>query len=470
MTATDPTTARTPVTCQHDTAPDAADPQAAAEVLERGLGRRGFLAAAAAVSAGAAGALATSRPAAAAPTRMPGQILQPGVGPIDGEYYLPTRVDEVLWGYLPRAQTRPNLTMPSGRTVTIDGLSHEGLLEDQGRDPVTWFGERGVPRDKVLKDGIDVARRYARHPRNFDVDGPHVVTGPVFVRGAMPGDVLKIELLSALPRVPYGVISSRHGKGALARQLVGGANDATVEQAMPPVATDGRSTGDPERYGNVSTFTPVGEGPGGAPSAFLPRGGGRKVVFPIQPFAGLMGVASVKDTNAVNDPLVNSIPPTVAGGNIDVNLLTVGSAFYLPVFVEGALFSIGDPHMAMGNGEVALTALEGSLRLTFRLTVCKKGAGTAPSVAFRYPFGETASSWVPIGLSDPDGSRGGQGSDLNIAMRRGVLNALDFLQTDLSMDRATAYAYLSAGANFEVSQVVDRTVGVHAVIPKAHFR
>ena len=90
-------------------------------------------------------------------------------------------------------------------------------------------------------------------------------------------------------------------------------------------------------------------------------------------------------------------------------------------------------------------------------------------VAFHYPFAETEEAWLPIGLSDPDGSRGGQGTDLNIAMRRAVVNALDFLQQDLGMDRAVAYAYLSAAANFEVSQVVDRTSGVHGVISKDHF-
>nr|WP_238589342.1 acetamidase/formamidase family protein [Pseudonocardia sp. HH130629-09] len=151
-------------------------------------------------------------------------------------------------------------------------------------------------------------------------------------------------------------------------------------------------------------------------------------------------------------------------------MLGPDSAFYLPVRAEGALFHVGDPHLAMGDGEVTLTALEGSLRATFRLTVCRPGEGTAPSVAFGYPFGETPDAWVPIGLSDPDGSTGGQGTDLDVAMRRAVVNALDFLQDDRGMDRATAYAYLSAAADFAVSQVVDRTVGVHGVIPKAHFR
>lgn len=164
-----------------------------------------------------------------------------------------------------------------------------------------------------------------------------------------------------------------------------------------------------------------------------------------------------------------SDPTDWGGGTIDIRLLGDGSTFSLPVHTEGALFSVGDPHHAMGDVEVALTAMEGSLRGTFRLTVCKKGAGDAPSVAHRYPFAETADAWIPIGLSDPDGSADGQGSDLDVAMRTAVVNALDFLEQDRGMDRATAYAYLSAAADFTLSQVVDRTVGVHGVIPKAHF-
>jgi acetamidase/formamidase len=448
------------------------DPAAAAERLERGLGRRSFVQAALAAGAVMAAGVATAAPAAATPaarSRLPGQILQPGKGPIDGDVYLQSRPDQVLWGYLPRKTTAPVARIRSGRTITVDTVSHEGILEDQGRDPIAWFGSLGVPRAQVLDDAVAIAREYGRHPRNFDVDGPHVVTGPVYVEGARPGDVLKIEPLSAMPRVPYGVISSRHGKGALSVSFATAAGGISPNEAMPRTP-DGRGTGDPTKYGNVSVFTPVGRGRGGVPSATLPVGRRGSVSWPIEPFAGLMSVATVGDAPVINDPLVNSIPPTVGGGNIDVKLLAVGSAFYLPVATPGALFSVGDPHMSMGNGEVALTALEGSLRLTFRLTVCRPGRGEAPSVAFRYPFGETPDAWVPIGLSDPDGARNEQVSDLDVASRRAVVNALDFLQNDLGMDRAVAYAYLSAAADFEVSQVVDRTVGVHGVIPKSHFR
>lgn len=196
--------------------------------------------------------------------------------------------------------------------------------------------------------------------------------------------------------------------------------------------------------------------------------GQSKVRFPLRPFMGMMGVAYSADADPTS-PSSNSIPPTLGGGNIDIRHLGVGSTFYLPVFAEGALFYVGDPHMAMGDGEAALTAMEGSLRGTFRLSVCKKDSGDAPSVAFGYPFAETEEAWIPIGLSDPNGSVDGQNSDLNGAMRRAVVNALDFLEHDRGMDRATAYAYLSAAADFTVSQVVDRTVGVHGQIFKSHF-
>lgn len=230
-----------------------------------------------------------------------------------------------------------------------------------------------------------------------------------------------------------------------------------------------RRARDPLRYGNVSVFTPNGRGARGVASGFLPVGKRGRAEFPLDPFTGLISVATVTDAAAPNDPLVNSIAPTLGGGNIEVNLLAVGSAFYLPVQVAGALISIGDPRMAMGNGEVALTALEGSLHTT-AASPSASPAQTTRRRSFRYPFGEADDAWAPIRLSDPDGSRNGQTSDLDIASRRAVVNALDLLQHDLGMDRAIAYAQPSAAADFEVSQVVDRTVEVHGVITKAYFR
>lgn len=443
--------------------------RAAAQTITRGIGRRDFVRAVAAVGAGAgvtavAAACATGdTPAATGATTDSFQILQPDHGDIAGDHYLRSTPDQVLWGYVPTVHATPVVRMRSEQTITVDTVSHEGILEDQGRDPVEYFGGKGVNESDVLQDAIAVAAGYNRTQRNFDKDGPHVVTGPVFVEGAEPGDVLKIETLQAVPRVPYGVVSSRHGKGALARKADGTAPDGiSIEEVMPPVASDHRPKANPAEYGNVSTFTAVEDGHG------VMSYGDARVRFPLSPFMGMMGVAFSQDHD-LTAATANSIPPTVAGGNIDIRLLGEGSTLYLPVFAEGALFYVGDPHMAMGDGEVALTAMEGSLRGTYRLTVCKPGSGEAPSVAYHYPFAETESAWVPIGLSDPDGAVGGNGSDLNMAMRRAVVNALDFLQDDQGMDRATAYAYLSAASDFVVSQVVDRTVGVHGQIYKSHF-
>jgi acetamidase/formamidase len=441
--------------------------RSARDTIVDGVGRRDFVRAVAAIGTGvgvAGIAAGCTRTGSAASTLGAVGVLQPGEGTIGGNHYLQSTPDQVLWGYVPNVHAKPVLQMKSGETITIDAVSHEGILEDQGRNPVAYFGSKGVPRSDVLEDAIAIASQYRRTPRDFDKDGPHVVTGPVFVEGAQPGDVLKIETLEAMPRVPYGVVSNRHGKGALARTADGGAPAGiTVEEVMPPVGQDGRPNADPTKYGNVSTFTAVEDGLG------VMRYRNASVRFPLNPFMGMMGVAFSQDS-ALTAPSSNSIPPTLGGGNIDIRLLGVGSTFYLPVFAEGALFYAGDPHLAMGNGEVALTAMEGSLRATFRLTVCKPKSGDAPSVAYRYPFAENADVWVPIGLSDPDGSVNGQISDLNVAMRRAVVNALDFLEFDKGMDRATAYAYLAAAADFSVSQVVDRTVGVHGQISKSHFK
>ncbi|AKS32800.1 acetamidase/formamidase family protein [Mycolicibacterium goodii] len=449
---------------------DASFAQAAAETIMKGIGRRDFVRAVAAMGAGvgltttaAACAAAGETPKAtgAAPGNF--EILQPDHGDITGDHYLQSNPDQVLWGYVPTVHAAPVMRMRSEETITIDTVSHEGILEDQGRNPVEYFGGKGVDESSVLQDAIAVAADYNRTPRNFDKDGPHVITGPVFVDGAQPGDVLKIETLQALPRVPYGVVSSRHGKGALARKADGSAPDGiSLDEVMPPVAGDGRPSGNPTAYGNVSTFTAVEDGHG------IMSYGDARVRFPLSPFMGIMGVAFSQDRD-LTAPTANSIPPTIGGGNIDIRLLGEGSTLYLPVFAEGALFYVGDPHMAMGDGEVALTAMEGSLRGTYRLTVCKPGSGDAPSVAYHYPFAETDDAWVPIGLSDPDGAVDGNGTDLDVAMRRAVINALDFLQNDQGMDRATAYAYLSAASDFAVSQVVDRTVGVHGQIYKSHF-
>jgi acetamidase/formamidase len=182
---------------------------------------------------------------------------------------------------------------------------------------------------------------------------------------------------------------------------------------------------------------------------------GEAVRFPTAPFMGVMGVA------AATDELVHSVPPGVFGGNMDVKDLGVGTIVYLPVFVSGANFYTGDPHMVQANGEVALTALEHSMRATFRVTLLKKGDSRIPSSSgsLDKPFGETRDYWIAIGLNP----------DLDEAMKDAVREAMRFLTEKLGMDRAIALAYMSAATDFNVSQVVDRTKGIHALIRKRDF-
>jgi acetamidase/formamidase len=414
------------------------------EDLDEGIGRRTLLKAAAAIGTGAvapAWALGSGCGGAAQDTG-PGagpKVLQSGQGP-HAKAYVTSTPETIHWGILPNRDVTPVGTVRSGTAVTFDTVSHEGILEDQGRDPVAYFASKKVAERDVLNDARAIAGSDLDH--DLDNDGPHVVTGPVDVAGARPGDVLRVDVVELTPRVPYGVISSRHGKGAL-----------PDEYPLGPGPQPGASAQRPELYNNVSIFTSV-RGVDGRDTALLDAGR-MSAEFPIDPFMGIMGVAT--DTSE----RVNSIPPTMAGGNIDIRNLTVGSTLYLPVFVSGAKFFVGDPHYRQGHGEVALTALEAPLRGTFKLTLLRRGDPRVPGGRgfLDAPFGETAEYWMPVGL-DPD---------LDEAMKMAVRQAIGFLNGEFGMERATAYAYLSAASDFVVSQVVDKTKGVHALIRKAEF-
>lgn len=370
----------------------------------------------------------------------PGKLSVPGVrGKV---WYVPSTLSTIKWGYLPNRLDAPVLQVPSGATVVFDTVSHEGLLEDQGRDALKYFSSKGVAPNMVLNDAIAITR--SSLPHDFVKDGPHIVTGPIAIQGAQPGDVLKVEILAVTPRVPYGVISNRHGKGALPGEMPEG----------PPPESDA-SAAQPEKFHNVSVFTPIRKDKHGRWIGVMKNMQGKEVTFATAPFMGVMGVA------AATDQPVHSVPPGVYGGNMDVKDLGAGTTVYLPVFVEGANFYTGDPHMVQANGEVALTALEHSMRATFRFTLLKQGDPRIPSASgsLEKPFGETRDYWIAIGLNP----------DLDEAMKDAVREALRFLTEKLGMDRAVAYAYLSAATDFNVSQVVDRTKGIHALIRKRDF-
>jgi len=359
-------------------------------------------------------------------TSGPIPILQPRTGPIPGDHYLPATPTTVLWGRLPCAADTPVLEISSGETVTFDTVSHEGILDDQGKNPAAYFSAYGVPRDQVLDDAVEIA---ASVLRDAGADGPHVVVGPVHVAGAHPGDLLKITVETLVPRVPYGVISNRHGKGALAGELPRGEHNVSVFAAVA------------EREGVLHGTLPLREG------------GDPLVAFPLAPFLGTMGVA------VAGEERPHSVPPGTHGGNIDINLLVEGTALFLPVQVEGALAYVGDPHFAQGDGEVALTALEASLRATLRFEVIPAEAARAAFGEVVGPLVRTPEYLVPTGM-DPD---------LDAAMRASVRSSLALLAGRWGMDEHLAYAYLSAATDFDISQVVDIVSGVHARIREEDF-
>lgn len=304
------------------------------------------------------------------------------------------------------ADRAPVLRIKSGDTVRIDTVSHGGLTDD----PVAFFAAAGIPADQVLQDVIDISKV----PRPTDpIAGGHVLTGPVYVEGAEPGDMLEVRVIAVTPRVPYGV--NNPGPGGVAPTLV------------------------PERHTKVIKFDTTT-----MTSAHSPG-----VTIPIRPFMGIMAVAPRPQINRVG-----SRAPGEFGGNLDFRLLTAGSTLYLPVFNPGALFYTGDSHAAQGHGEVSGNAIEASMTATLQF-VLHKGQGKD----MRFPYAEDAENYYPMGL-DPD---------LDTAYRYAVQDTVYFLQKVKGMTAADAYSLSSVGLDFGVQQAVDGTLGAYGAVPKSYF-
>lgn len=337
-------------------------------------------------------------------------------GEYKGNYYVPSTLNTITWGYLPNKDAKPVISVPSGSVVTFDIVSHEGLLEDQGRDAEKYFKSKGVKDAYILDEAKTITKSNLKH--DFHKDGPHLVTGPIEIQGAQPGDILKVEVIKVEPRVPYGIISNRHGKGAL------------VGEFPKKPKQENASATHPERYGNVSVFTPIEKNANGEYEGVLKTESGKAIRFLLYPFMGIMGVA------ANSSEPVHSVPPAIYGGNIDINELGAGSTAYYPVQVKGALFYTGDSHFAQGDGEVALTALEASARATLKFTLLKTGKDKIPGKEIVQPLTENAEFWITPGLDE--------------AMKKSTREAIRFLNQEYGIDEALAYAYLSAATDFEV--------------------
>jgi acetamidase/formamidase len=320
--------------------------------------------------------------------------------------------ENTIWGELFKPESKPILRVKSGDRIVMQTVSHEGILADQG-DTVEFFTKAGIAGNKILPDQLNIKAKVKKTG-----PGPHVITGPIFVEGAAPGDVLEIKTLKLDYRVPYGVISNRHTRGALPGEYP--ENNAPIYTKVIPV----------EMERNVGIFRPANGRP--------------NIEIPLKPFMGIMGVVPANREEAIN-----SVPPGIYGGNIDIKHIGEGTSLYLPVQVPGALFYAGDPHCAQGNGEVALTAIECSLTPTFELVVHK-------DMKLNTPMAETPEAWLAIGLD----------KDLDEAMKKSVRESLRIMEEKYGLTKQDALLLGSAAIDFEVSQVVDIVKGIHGVISK----
>jgi acetamidase/formamidase len=343
-------------------------------------------------------------------------------------HHVRSRPDTVVWGEFP-IDRAPIVTVRSGQTVVIDTLSHQGTTQDA--DPVAFLTALGVKRDEILQDAIDFWNSRAGRPR--EGRGQHVLTGPIYVEGAEPGDTLEVQILDFTLRTPFGINSSGPASGVLAPSYPG-----TTATDKPPVGAPRLIRTGREGGRAVAFFT-------------------NDVIVPLRPFMGTMAVAPPRA--AIGQPGISvpgvqsSRPPGAYGGNLDFKDLSAGSSLFLPVFHPGALFYVGDPHSAQGDGEVNGTAIEHSLTGTFRFVVHKGRTLVLPRA-------ETPTHYVVMGID----------IDLDRAMRIATEQAVEFLTQEKGISAADAYVLASIACDFHIAEAVDLTQVVVGKIPKTLFR
>jgi acetamidase/formamidase len=298
----------------------------------------------------------------------------------------------MVLGYLD-ATTPPVLRVASGDTVTLSSFPAGGMdsLPEMSRVPADYLHAL-----KTLPAG----------------PGPHFITGPVYVEGAMPGDVLQIDILDAKPTMDWGFVAILPLLGTL-----------------------------PDEFTDYETIHPVIDHERNV--CILPWG----TELPLDPFFGIIGVAPPKAWGRCGSPV-----PRAFGGNMDNKELKPGTTLYLPVFNEGALFMAGDGHGVQGDGEVCVTALETGLAGTFRLTVRK-------DLTLDFPFAETATHLMSIGLNE----------DLDDAAAQAVREMVKHICLRTNLSRNQAYMLCSLIGDLRVTQTVDGNKGVHMMLAKKHL-
>ena len=353
--------------------------------------------------------------------------------------------ETVVWGGFPIDQPSV-LTINSGDVVHIDTISQSGATSDAA-DPVTYFGQFGVKPHEVLQDVKDF---WASRPNRLRY-GPHILTGPIYINGAEPGDTLEVQVLHLEPRVPYGLNNTAPMGGVLGTGYPGyRPGDGGLDiPAAPPGAIAGLFPDVRQHLYHVARKK------GQLVALFSDA-----IEVPLMPFMGVMGVAPATGVFVGSTPtspppalgVQGSGPPGPFGGNMDLHDLTVGSTLYLPVFQHGGQFFTGDPHSAQGDGEVSGTAIEHSLSGVFRF-VLHKGKTIA------WPRAEDETHYMLMGIDH----------DLDRAMRLATLEVVTFLVEEKGLTPAKAFSLASIGVDFHAAEVVDGTQLIVGKIPKAMF-
>lgn len=313
-------------------------------------------------------------------------------------YDLPANATTVVWGYY-WASATPAMRIRSGDTVRIETVSTGSPAR---------FEAAGVPPEQ-----ISPALRKIYNSVTDKGPGGHILTGPVYIEGAEPGDVLEVRILKIEMTAPFAYNGFRPGSGFLPEDF------PYARMKIIPL--------DRERM--IARFA---EG----------------IEIPLRPFFGSMGVAPPEVNGRTS-----SVPPWVHAGNLDNKELVAGTTLFIPVHVKGALFEAGDGHAGQGNGEVDITALETALTGTFQFVVRK-------DLHLRWPRAETPTHFITMGLHE----------DLNEATKMAVRETIDFLVSEKHLTRDEAYMLASTAVDFEITQLVDGNKGVHGMIPKSIFR
>ena len=339
-------------------------------------------------------------------------------------WHVPSRPDTVTWGWL-LVDKPPVLRIKSGDTVRIDTLSHHGAT--QADHPVTFLGQFGVAPGEVLQDVIDFWSTRAQQPTGPG-RGPHILTGPIFIEDAEPGDMLEVRVVDIDLRVPYGINNTGPASSVLAPSYPG---------TLP---------GDPEASGGRKLIR-------------TNRVRGRTVALfsdDIQvetaPFMGTMGVAPPVPVPGppVGAPMQSSRPPGVFGGNLNLKDLHEGQhALSARCFMTARCFYTGDGHSLQGDGEVDGTAIEHSLTPTLRFVLHKGKTLTAPRA-------ETNTHFIVMGID----------VDLDRALRLAVQESVNFMVEQKGLTAGDAYALASLSWDYHVAEAVNLTQVIVGKIPK----